>query len=621
MTLEAWVNPAAGGCIYDRACGDVIMKYQEYDPAFDQTNLSYGLFIVNYIVGAASTTSGSQNSATGANDLPLNAWAHLATTYDGTSQRLYVNGALANDAVPLSGTLLAGTLPLFIGGGTIYDLRQFRGKIDEVRIYNRALSQTEILNDMVGAATPTLTSVSPTTGVQGTAVPVTLTGTNFVAGATVGVSNPGITVGSVTVVSATQITATFTIAANAAVGTANVTVTTSAGTSGTVAFIVNPPAPTLSTIAPTSGVQGAAVPVTLTGTNFVTGATVAVTNPGITVASVTVVGATQITATFTIAANAAPGPASVTVTTSGGTSAPATFTVVSAAEVISTPATPTGPVTGVSGTLYGFAASGSSSSLGHAVQYSFSWGDGTYSGWTPSGVTSSSHRWTAPGTYTVTVQARCTIDTAVTSSYSAGLAITITSESISVPTTPSGPGSVVTGTSYTYSTGGSVSSLGHQIHYLLIWGDGSISGWLPVGTTSASHTFFGPGTWVVIARAACTTDTQVFSPDSAAFTVSVLADKTISAPSAPSGPVTGSSGTSYTYSTGGAVSSTGSAVVYLFDWGDGKKSGWLAAGVTTAAHTWASPGSYAVTASAADATDVLIQSSASSALTVTMAAP
>jgi hypothetical protein len=61
--------------------------------------------------------------------------------------------------------------------------------------------------------------------------------------------------------------------------------------------------------------------------------------------------------------------------------------------------------------------------------------------------------------------------------------------------------------------------------------------------------------------------------------------------------------------------------VYLFDWGDGKSSGWLAAGVTTAAHTWASPGSYAVKAYAADATNLLIQSSASGALTVTMLAP
>ena len=69
---------------------------------------------------------------------------------------------------------------------------------------------------------------------------------------------------------------------------------------------------------------------TLTGTNFVTGATVAVSNPGVTVSGVAVVSATQITATFTIAANAATGAASVTVTTSGGTSPAVNFTVTAA---------------------------------------------------------------------------------------------------------------------------------------------------------------------------------------------------------------------------------------------------------------------------------------------------
>src|SRR5271157_5592325 len=174
---------------------------------------------------------------------------------------------------------------------------------------------------------PTLTSVSPASGVQGTSVAVTLTGSNFVAGATVAVSNPGITVGSVTVVSATQITATFTIAANAATGAANITVTTSGGTSGTVVFTVNPPAPVLTSVSPASGVQGTSVPVTLAGSNFVAGATVSATNSGVTVGGVTVVSAAQITATLTIAANAALGAAKVTVTTSGGTSGTAAFTV------------------------------------------------------------------------------------------------------------------------------------------------------------------------------------------------------------------------------------------------------------------------------------------------------
>ena len=165
---------------------------------------------------------------------------------------------------------------------------------------------------------PTLTSVTPATGVQGTSVPVTLTGTNFVSGATVAVSNPGIGVPNVVVVSVTQITATFSIGATAALGAANVTVTTSGGTTNAVAFTVNPPPPTLTSVTPATGVQGATVPVTLTGSNFVSGATVAVSNPGIGVTNVAVASATQITATFTISPDAAPTVSSVCVNTPGG---------------------------------------------------------------------------------------------------------------------------------------------------------------------------------------------------------------------------------------------------------------------------------------------------------------
>src|SRR6202035_4417895 len=103
----------------------------------------------------------------------------------------------------------------------------------------------------VNLAPPTLTSISPNSGVQGQSVAVTLTGTNFVAGATIALSGAGITVSGTTVVSATQITATFTIAGSATTGAQNVTVTTSAGTSATQPFTVNlllPP--TLTSISP-----------------------------------------------------------------------------------------------------------------------------------------------------------------------------------------------------------------------------------------------------------------------------------------------------------------------------------------------------------------------------------
>jgi len=83
------------------------------------------------------------------------------------------------------------------------------------------------------------------------------------------------------------------------------------------------------------------------------------------------------------------------------------------AEILKAPAMPSGSTVGVPGTSYRYATGGSTSSLGHAVEYRFNWGEGTYSSW--SAGTSASHSWTAAGTYTVKAEARCVTHTTVTS--------------------------------------------------------------------------------------------------------------------------------------------------------------------------------------------------------------
>src|SRR4030095_7859256 len=93
----------------------------------------------------------------------------------------------------------------------------------------------------VNPPVPTLTSIAPPSGAVGNAVPVTLTGTNFVTGATVAITGSGVTVGAVTIVNSTSITTTFTIAADAPSGARDVTVTTSGGPSNVRTFTVNPP--------------------------------------------------------------------------------------------------------------------------------------------------------------------------------------------------------------------------------------------------------------------------------------------------------------------------------------------------------------------------------------------
>ena len=111
-------------------------------------------------------------------------------------------------------------------------------------------------------------------------------------------------------------------------GAHTVTVTTAGGTSGAQTFTVNPPPPTLTSVAPNQGIQGATVAVTLTGTNFVVGATTVNVGGGdVTVNNVVVGSSTSLTANFVLALASLGGARTVTVTTAGGTSGPQTFTI------------------------------------------------------------------------------------------------------------------------------------------------------------------------------------------------------------------------------------------------------------------------------------------------------
>lgn len=167
-------------------------------------------------------------SGTAQAQLPANLNLPNTTITSGSSTYQATNSITANNGFTVSGSASV----TFLAGSSIVLGPGFQATAGSAAITFQA---------SISAATPapTLTSVSPPSGTQGTAVNVTLGGTNFVSGgSTVSTSNSGIAVSNVTVVNATQITATFTIASGAATGASNVTVTTSGGTTAAVTFTV-----------------------------------------------------------------------------------------------------------------------------------------------------------------------------------------------------------------------------------------------------------------------------------------------------------------------------------------------------------------------------------------------
>lgn len=76
----------------------------------------------------------------------LNGWKHIVATYDGTTMRLYSNGVQQSTGTSASGNVFDSTTAISIGKWAGANSDYFPGSIDDVRIYNRALSATEVQN-------------------------------------------------------------------------------------------------------------------------------------------------------------------------------------------------------------------------------------------------------------------------------------------------------------------------------------------------------------------------------------------------------------------------------------------------------------------------------------------
>jgi hypothetical protein len=134
MTLMAWVSPTGGLSGWR----NIIKK--EVDSYFLNAHTPSGG------PGGGGTIGSCCPVISAGPALVLNTWTHVALTYDGSALRLYRNGTLVATQAA-TGTIQPSALPLRIGGDAVYG-EHVQGRIDEVRIYNRALTASEIQTDM-----------------------------------------------------------------------------------------------------------------------------------------------------------------------------------------------------------------------------------------------------------------------------------------------------------------------------------------------------------------------------------------------------------------------------------------------------------------------------------------
>jgi PKD repeat protein len=134
MTMAAWVFPTT-----TTGVRDILIK--------EGSGVDiYNLYARNWRGRPESNVFvGGANRVAEGTALPANVWTHVAGTYDGTTLRLFINGVQTTSST-FSGAIATSSGPLRIGGNSVWG-EFFQGYIDEVRVYNRALTQAEIALD------------------------------------------------------------------------------------------------------------------------------------------------------------------------------------------------------------------------------------------------------------------------------------------------------------------------------------------------------------------------------------------------------------------------------------------------------------------------------------------
>ena len=134
-TVMAWVyRSGTGGGVFSRSAGGAWN---------DERIVIFFKSDTNVWGWSLADGSANQNQQFPIATFPLNAWTHVALTWDGLTVKTYVNGVLS-DAIPQSVTPEVSNIPIRAGWTQGLGNQFFQGRLDEVRLYARALAPTEV---------------------------------------------------------------------------------------------------------------------------------------------------------------------------------------------------------------------------------------------------------------------------------------------------------------------------------------------------------------------------------------------------------------------------------------------------------------------------------------------
>jgi len=140
VTYTAWIAPGL-----NEVKGILGGLNGEEGSAFNYIRIdNNGTEVNNPEIQATFNIGGVTNTRTAQIASRTYEWLHIAYSYDGSFEKIYMNGVLQT-TVTNSGALASNTeRGIIIGTNLVNGGVYFRGKIDDVRIYNRALSDDEV---------------------------------------------------------------------------------------------------------------------------------------------------------------------------------------------------------------------------------------------------------------------------------------------------------------------------------------------------------------------------------------------------------------------------------------------------------------------------------------------
>ncbi|MFY0605454.1 MAG: choice-of-anchor D domain-containing protein, partial [Cyclobacteriaceae bacterium] len=134
LTFESWVYYTETGSVYNEIFTKQFVNSFGIDPSHK----------IWFHVGDGSNWTGSGVAST--SEIPRNVWTHLAVTWEGNTAKMYINGVLNTTAAHVA-TMGSNALSRGIGNYGNTNSNPFEGSIDELRIWDRARTDSEILAD------------------------------------------------------------------------------------------------------------------------------------------------------------------------------------------------------------------------------------------------------------------------------------------------------------------------------------------------------------------------------------------------------------------------------------------------------------------------------------------